>query len=38
MQAYDLVATGGSDAHDETLGRAGLDRVGYQRFRAAFAP
>jgi len=38
MQAYDLVATGGSDAHDETLGRAGLDRAAYRRFRAAFAP
>jgi hypothetical protein len=31
IQASDLLATGGSDAHDEVLGRAGLDRT-------AFAP
>ena len=28
-----LLATGGSDAHDETLGRAGLDRGEYERIR-----
>jgi predicted metal-dependent phosphoesterase TrpH len=31
----DLVATGGSDAHDETLGLAGLGEEAYQRFRSA---
>jgi hypothetical protein len=31
IEAHGLLATGGSDAHDEVLGRAGLDR-------AAFAP
>ncbi len=30
----DLLATGGSDAHDETLGRAGLDRAEFSRVRA----
>ena len=35
IEAYDLLATGGSDAHDETLGTAGLDREEYRRFRAA---
>jgi len=29
----DLLITGGSDAHDETLGRAGLDRETYARLR-----
>ncbi|GGN99588.1 PHP domain-containing protein [Haloarcula pellucida] len=31
---YDLVPTGGSDAHDETLGRAGLDAAAWERVRA----
>lgn len=31
----DLLATGGSDAHDDRLGRAGLDRDAYRRFEAA---
>jgi predicted metal-dependent phosphoesterase TrpH len=35
IERYDLLATGGSDAHDETLGKAGLDRADYRRFRAA---
>lgn len=35
MERYDLVATGGSDAHDEELGRAGLDAETYRAFRAA---
>lgn len=30
----DLVPTGGSDAHDRTLGRAGLDRSGWERVAA----
>lgn len=34
-ERHDLLVTGGSDAHDETLGRAGLDRDAYRRFRAA---
>jgi len=33
IDRYDLLVTGGSDAHDETLGRAGLDRAGYERVR-----
>ncbi len=33
IDANDLVVTGGSDAHDRTLGRAGLDREEYHRFR-----
>jgi hypothetical protein len=32
---HDLLVTGGSDAHDETLGRAGLDGDDAARFRAA---
>jgi predicted metal-dependent phosphoesterase TrpH len=35
IERYDLLATGGSDAHEETLGKAGLDRDEYRRFRAA---
>ena len=35
VERYDLLVTGGSDAHDETLGVAGLDRDDYRRFRAA---
>lgn len=30
---YDLLATGGSDAHGETLGAAGLDRSAYEHLR-----
>jgi hypothetical protein len=33
VERHDLVPTGGSDAHDHTLGRAGLDREAYRRFR-----
>ncbi|MEF8842114.1 MAG: PHP domain-containing protein [Haloarculaceae archaeon] len=33
-ERYDLVPTGGSDAHDDVLGRAGLDRAAYRRFRS----
>lgn len=32
IERHGLVATGGSDAHDDTLGRAGLDRGEYSRF------
>ncbi|PSQ12074.1 PHP domain-containing protein [Halobacteriales archaeon QS_7_69_60] len=35
VDRHDLLVTGGSDAHDETLGVAGLDRDDYRRFRAA---
>ncbi|MFB6119283.1 PHP domain-containing protein [Halosegnis sp.] len=35
IDRYDLIPTGGSDAHDHTLGRAGLDADGYERFCAA---
>ena len=35
VDRYDLLVTGGSDAHDETLGVAGLDHDDYRRFRAA---
>ncbi|MEF8782292.1 MAG: PHP domain-containing protein [Haloarculaceae archaeon] len=34
VEAHDLLVTGGSDAHDDRLGRAGLDREGYDRVRA----
>jgi predicted metal-dependent phosphoesterase TrpH len=37
IERDDLVATGGSDAHDEHLGMAGLDREEYGRFRSACA-
>jgi predicted metal-dependent phosphoesterase TrpH len=33
IDRYDLVPTGGSDAHDDRLGRAGLDVAAYRRFR-----
>lgn len=33
VERYDLTVTGGSDAHDEVLGRAGLDRDEYRAFR-----
>jgi len=35
VETHDLLATGGSDAHDEVLGRAGLDRAATDRFLAA---
>jgi len=34
IERHDLLVTGGSDAHDETLGLTGLDRDDYRRFRA----
>jgi len=34
IERYGLVPTGGSDAHDDVLGRAGLDRSAYRRFRS----
>jgi len=33
IEAHDLVPTGGSDAHGETLGAAGLDAAGWARVR-----
>jgi predicted metal-dependent phosphoesterase TrpH len=30
---HDLLVTGGSDAHDETLGRAGIGGAAFERFR-----
>jgi predicted metal-dependent phosphoesterase TrpH len=35
IERYDLLVTGGSDAHGETLGEAGLDESAYRAFRAA---
>ncbi|MEF8777772.1 MAG: PHP domain-containing protein, partial [Natronomonas sp.] len=35
IERYDLLATGGSDAHGETLGAAGLDMERYRAFRTA---
>jgi len=35
---HDLVPTGGSDAHDRTLGRAGLSKPEYRHFRSAVDP
>ena len=37
VERYDLTVTGGSDAHDEVLGRAGLDRQEYRAFRSSVA-
>jgi predicted metal-dependent phosphoesterase TrpH len=37
IEDHDLLVTGGSDAHDHRLGRAGLDRAGYDRVRARLA-
>ncbi|MEF8784415.1 MAG: PHP domain-containing protein [Haloarculaceae archaeon] len=34
IERHDLVPTGGSDAHEETLGLAGLDSEAYQYFRS----
>jgi predicted metal-dependent phosphoesterase TrpH len=35
IDRYDLLPTGGSDAHDDRLGRAGLDAAAWERVRAA---
>ena len=35
VDRYDLLVTGGSDAHDETLGRAGVGADDYRQFREA---
>jgi len=35
VDRHGLLVTGGTDAHGETLGEAGLDRDDYRRFRAA---
>jgi predicted metal-dependent phosphoesterase TrpH len=35
VDRHDLLVTGGSDAHEEVLGRAGLGADDYRRFRAA---
>ena len=32
-EAHDLIRTGGSDAHGETVGQVGLDRERFERFR-----
>ena len=37
VDRYGLVPTGGSDAHDDVLGLAGLDREAYRRFRGEVA-
>ena len=34
IDEHDLVPTGGSDAHDDRLGRAGVDRATYDRIRS----
>lgn len=38
IERYDLVPTGGSDAHGTTLGATGLDRAAYERVRARLPP
>ena len=35
IERHDILITGGSDAHDGTLGTAGLGRAAYRSFRAA---
>jgi predicted metal-dependent phosphoesterase TrpH len=35
IEQHGLLVTGGSDAHDERLGRAGLERPEFERFRRA---
>ena len=35
IRDHDLIVTGGSDAHEKQLGKAGLDEDEYRRFRAA---
>ncbi len=37
IEEYDLLATGGSDAHETVLGEAGLDRTAYQAVRDRIA-
>jgi 3',5'-nucleoside bisphosphate phosphatase len=34
IEEHDLIATGGSDAHDDRLGRAGLDETAYETVAA----
>ncbi|UVE51259.1 PHP domain-containing protein [Haloferax larsenii] len=34
IETYDLLETGGSDAHDDTLGKAGLPAAEFERFAA----
>jgi predicted metal-dependent phosphoesterase TrpH len=36
IERHDLLATGGSDAHDTTLGRAGPPAAAFERFRRRF--
>jgi len=38
IREHDLVPTGGTDAHDTELGRAGLDEAGYRPIAAALGP
>lgn len=38
IERHDLIATGGSDAHDDRLGRAGLSKDEYCHFRTACRP
>ncbi len=38
VDRFDLLETGGSDAHDETLGAAGLPEAAYQPVAAALSP
>jgi predicted metal-dependent phosphoesterase TrpH len=38
LAEHDLLATGGSDAHGETVGRVGLDRQGYAPIAARLGP
>ncbi|PSP75738.1 PHP domain-containing protein [Halobacteriales archaeon QS_1_68_20] len=35
IREYDLLPTGGTDAHEETLGVTGLDAAEYEQFRSA---
>jgi predicted metal-dependent phosphoesterase TrpH len=35
VDAHDLIVTGGSDTHEETIGAAGLDTADYRAFRTA---
>lgn len=37
VETHDLLVTGGSDAHDETLGKAGLDREAFEPVRRRIA-
>ena len=38
IEEFDLLPTGGSDAHDDRLGLAGPDRPAYERIRARLSP